>query len=100
MQNHLQTKWTNIREPKVYVYMRNDYIIDEELRERLLYLQMIDVSVSDKRWRIVVISRWNITMSIDKPWINYTEKELHKELNEEWEFFHSGSFSIWESSSI
>ena len=69
--------------------MRSDYIVDEELRERLLYLQMIDVSVSDKCWRIVVISGWNITMSIDKPWINYTEKELIKELNKEWEFFAS-----------
>ena len=54
-----------IREPKVYIYMRKYYIIDEELRERLLYLQMIDVSVSDKCWRSVVISGWNITMSID-----------------------------------
>ena len=34
-----------IRKPKVYIYMRKDYIIDEELRERLLYLQIIDVSV-------------------------------------------------------
>ena len=37
-----------ISEPKVYIYMSKDYIIDEELRERLLHLQMIDVSVRDK----------------------------------------------------
>ena len=65
--------------------MRNDYIIDEELRERLLYLQMINVLVSDKCWHSVVISGWIIIMLIDKLWINYTEKEL----NNEWEFFAS-----------
>ena len=57
--------------------------------ERLLCLQMIDVSVSDKCWRIVVISGWNITMSIDKLWINYTKKELNKGLNKEREFLAS-----------
>ena len=57
--------------------------------ERLLYLQMIDVSVRDRCWRNVVISGWNITMSIDKLWINYTKKELNKGLDKKWKFFAS-----------
>ena len=28
--------------------MRIDYVIDEELRERLFYLQVIEMSVSDR----------------------------------------------------